>query len=902
MPYSVRKSIMVGLGGTGRDAVLTVKRKLREVYGDIPPTIKFLVFDTTLPTYAPDSERLEGGEFVPIQVEDAAGLIRTQPDIRKWFPDHGVPIRSAIDGAGQIRGVGRMALFANSKSVLSAIRNVVGKVRDFSVGRIQNDKYEVMGKHISINIVTSLGGGTGSGIFLDVAFLFRNSGLDDNDKIVGYLLLPSIFKWHPFTDNVEPNSYAALKELEYFMCLEGQSINQKYGFGDEQIRLDRAPFNVVYLLDNINRQNTEYREIEDLTGFLGTGLFLSCGALAKNSSDTLDNATSVLSGLKKIRGKRPLFSSFGVSEVFYDGKRIADLVSREIALKLINIYNGEVDLDVTNEVESLIDVMSIREDRDTDNVIDAIIPPTKLRAFEMPDARKGAAQRIIEIKTMYINRAEEETLQLANRNFDVLLQEKLKALRTELEERINSAYGITHAEKFINILAGRLDAFKAMMLEERNEYEAKRKKSQAKYDILVEDIKKAEAKMLGTSKAVQEACANYQRNVLNEVTELKEKKRRERGADFFTNLVAELKGWQTRVSEIKGHLSKLTQSMSNDVQRAQGKKHEIKAFVIDLDDYLLSKTETGTVDLSDFVSWLKNSGRSATEWSDLQTSDVEKIILEYCREQKAVKQLVETNIEKELRKLPEAELESIICHLDEMAVPLWQYSVEARNSTQTIYMFGVPDTDETIMRDKNLLNKLTGSIENPSCVATGDPHRIIFFKTEVAVPGFTVHRMAKFREDYLDENAPFNYHTDKNMEANFPDLFPESEDEQGRRYWSIALAPEDLGFGFVRKQGPHYYAKSESMGNPVDKYFVKLAQGRKEAMKMFLSNVDLIREIRDSVDAQVRRLGNETVASNLEKYRQQLIDGALGAGEEIKKQVELEIKDIESYVRSLKSL
>lgn len=893
---------MVGLGGTGRDAVLNVKRKLRQVYGDIPPTVKFLVFDTTQPTYQPDGEKLEGGEFVPIQVEDAAGLIRTQPDIRKWFPDHGVPIRSAIDGAGQIRGVGRMALFANSKSVLSAIRNVVGKVRDFSVGRVQNDKYEVMGKHISINIVTSLGGGTGSGTFLDVAFLFRNSGLDSNDKIVGYLLLPSIFKSHPFTDNVEPNAYAALKELEYYMCLEGQSINQKYGFGDEQISMEKPPFNLVYLVDNINKQNTEYREIEDLTEFLGTGLLLSCGALAKGSSDTLDNATSVLSGLKKIQGKRPLFSSFGVSEVFYDGRRLADLVSREIALKLINIYEGEVNLDVSNEVESLIDVMNIREDRDRDDVIDAIIPPSKLRAFELPDARKGAAQRIIETKTLYTNRAEEETLQVANKNFDNLLQQKLKALRKELEERINSGYGITHSEKFVNILCGRLDAFKSMMLDERNEYEVRRKKTQSKYDVLVEDVKKAETKMLGTTRAVQEACANYQRNAMNEAMELREKKRRERGADFYSNLLAEMKGWQSRVNEIKGHLSRLTQSLSNDIQRAQGKKPQIKAFAINLDDYLLSKTETGTVNLSDFITWLKNSNRSITEWPDMQTPDVEKVILEYCGEQKVVKQLVDTDIETELKKLPEAELASIVTHLDEMAAPLWQYTVEARNKTQTIYMFGVPDKDETIMRRKELLTKLTGSIENPSCVATGDPHRIIFFKTEVAIPGFTIHRAAKFREDYLDENAPFNYHTDKNMEANFPDLFPESDDEQGRRYWSIALAPEDLGFGFIRKQGQYYYARSESMGNAVDKYMVKLAQGRREAMKMFMSNVDLIREIRESVESQAKRLGNDSVATNLAKYRDQLISGATGAGDDIKKQVDLEIKDIDDYVKSLKSL
>ncbi|MBM3461708.1 MAG: hypothetical protein FJX76_06360 [Armatimonadetes bacterium] len=52
MAYMVRKTVMIGLGGTGRDAVLQCKRKLLEVYGETPPTCKFLCFDTTDPPHS----------------------------------------------------------------------------------------------------------------------------------------------------------------------------------------------------------------------------------------------------------------------------------------------------------------------------------------------------------------------------------------------------------------------------------------------------------------------------------------------------------------------------------------------------------------------------------------------------------------------------------------------------------------------------------------------------------------------------------------------------------------------------------------------------------------------------------------------------------------------------------
>lgn len=899
MPYAVRLNIMVGIGGTGRDAVLKVKRKLKQVYGEIPPTVKFLVIDTTDLTtmqYQDKDIRLDGREFLSIQMYDPIELLR-KPDIKAWYPER-VPVKTAIDGASQVRAVGRMALFANDSRVLPAISKVMEDVRSFDVGRLENDKYELISKRVVVNIVCSLGGGTGSGTFIDVAYLFRYAGAIKPDyKIAGYFLMPTVFTKHPFTRNVEPNCYAALKELDYHMNLQLQDDRAKYKFGERMISRQYPPYDVVYLVDNVNKEGTAYSEIEDLTEFLSTGLFISCGTVAKNTNDSLDNAESQILGMKSIHGKKAQYCSFGISEVIFNKNAISMLLQRELALKLVNAFSIPTKLDPQKEVETFINLMGLREDRNYDKVIDAILQPSNLRSFEMPEKKKGAVQKIVDIKTTYLNRVEEEAVVTANKNYELMLPAKIKAIREEIIKQLHSDRGLSHTKKFVDLLLGRIGAFKEMLIYERNDIEEQRKRTQAKYDLLLDDIKKAEAKIFGFGKAIQEACMNYQRNALNEATQIREKKRRERAIDVFENLQEELRAWRQRIIDIDSHLSKLTESLSAAIGKMRHKKMEIKPFVIELEQYLMEKIQTGEINLNDFLKWSRDRGRSVAHWSDMRTDEVEMQILEYCNGLSPVQQISSSNIESELQRLSEEMRIRLLKQLDEMAVPLWQYSsAHIRGSSpEILYTFGVTDQEKTIMTDSNTLRKMKGTLHTPTHVSTNDPNRIIFFKAEVAIPVFAISRMERFREEYLDENAPFNFHTDRNLEPHLPDLFPEMEDTQGRLYWSVGLCPEELGIGLIRRDGTHFYARSQKFGKAVDNYMISLDQGRSQAMKKFLSNSELVAEMKNMIEGQVRQVGNAAMVENLRKYREKLLTDAQKAGEEMKKQLEWEIRDVETF-------
>ncbi len=107
-------------------------------------------------------------------------------------------------GAGQWRMLGRIALFTQVHAIYSAVEKAYKSVRDG--GRA--------GNRVRAHIICSLAGGTGSGMFWDVAFLLRI--IDPSCFITGNFLLAEAFRGVDTAGRVEPNTYAALKEISIY--------------------------------------------------------------------------------------------------------------------------------------------------------------------------------------------------------------------------------------------------------------------------------------------------------------------------------------------------------------------------------------------------------------------------------------------------------------------------------------------------------------------------------------------------------------------------------------------------------------------------------------------------------------------------------------------------------------
>jgi hypothetical protein len=320
--YQLKRTVLIGLGGTGKKALLHAKKRFLETFGEEPPLVRFLLLDTTSantdhltartpPDGREEKVRLRASEVLHIEARGASLLPQVHDEIREWFPPKADLKANILSGAGQIRALGRLALFANATTVYENLRDLLALARDYQDERPALDRqnvYEPYTPHLTLVLVGSLAGGTGSGIFLDVAFVLREL-MKDEDQLYGYFLLPDIYVNRPGTQNVEANAYAALKELDHFMS---QEDTWSYAFGGRRIQVRKKPFDMAFLVNRENRAGKAFNELDDLAELLGLGLYLASGPLGKEQMDVFDNIVHQLNEQKgRYYGKTAHYASLG---------------------------------------------------------------------------------------------------------------------------------------------------------------------------------------------------------------------------------------------------------------------------------------------------------------------------------------------------------------------------------------------------------------------------------------------------------------------------------------------------------------------------------------------------------------------------------------------------------------
>lgn len=166
-----------------------------------------------------------------------------------------------MNGAAGVRQAGRLLLFTKINQVVGAIDK---KIKTLSVGT---------NKKLMVFLLTGLSGGTGSGAFLDIAYIVRgiierdygSAGIDRVNTL-GYLFTPDVnlsnksLSEHT-REYIRKNGYAALKELDYWMNVDsrGERFQQQYG-NILTVNSPLPPFNLCHL---ISATNTEGKLLEN---------------------------------------------------------------------------------------------------------------------------------------------------------------------------------------------------------------------------------------------------------------------------------------------------------------------------------------------------------------------------------------------------------------------------------------------------------------------------------------------------------------------------------------------------------------------------------------------------------------------------------------------------------------
>ena len=252
---SIAPVIIIGCGGSGGKVVLNLKRRIgdellrRGWTGGIPSAWQFRWIDvpTVQERYPEFGPPLAAREYLALAPSDHYSDIDEQlcqsagPNLGRlagWRPTPSLTL-PVSKGAGQMRAVGRAVALtrplAIADSVHSAVEAVHGGTAEldnlarFLSGSDADAAVAAEPQTPIVFVVSSLAGGTGSGIYLDVCDIVRKGFPDLTNSVLAVLFTAEVFKGVKLDGGMAPNTVAALAELGAGALSGGQTTEPLLG-------------------------------------------------------------------------------------------------------------------------------------------------------------------------------------------------------------------------------------------------------------------------------------------------------------------------------------------------------------------------------------------------------------------------------------------------------------------------------------------------------------------------------------------------------------------------------------------------------------------------------------------------------------------------------------------------
>jgi len=900
-----RPTVVIGLGGTGYNTLLKLKQRFVDAYGNVPPIVKFLSIDTTENAEAPNEAHLDPNEMLVLQVSTPERLVGngTNPHLDEWWPPE-VPKQAITAGAGQVRARGRLALFARAGEVYSRLQRTIDEVR-----AIRNQKqsyaeqFQVSARSgVEVYVVGSIAGGTGSGTFLDVAFMARDIVSDSESNLTAVLLLPGLFTRKPGVALVKPNAYGALKEIEYLSTMKG---NFQIDYGMRRVDVTRPPFDLIYLIDNVNEQGRVVSDDRDLYALIADGMYVQIGSqIGVDNANAVDNIKTQIATAARVKGRSPQYCSFGVASLVMPS---FDSMMFEDAKRLVNdeLLNGAVvDSEIEGDVQRFIESNRLRED-DSDQVIEFLSQREgggQLR-FPMPLGQlkfdNKALTGIRNLHTSHRSRAERQIAQSVATNFESLRDTSVAAINAVWESLVNRVNGFTRAERFFEKLQAKLEWYQTMMDGEAKEERTKLKA--LNFKPAEDQIAEAVGAFMRREARIKTACEVYG-GLADRESELSVRVARlEKAAELYSALHAHTQSILNSCYRIRENLSAARKQFEQQYLDATNPRGTSRLFeqVVGFDPGEHRPAVTG----EDFVKWYADHHNgSLAQWAGLKAAEVHADVQQFVL--KCYEPLTSLTMDDILRRSPAEAVSQELKRVDNLAVPLWRYDlgkipVVNQSVINEFYHYGVGDADATVLKESRYDAGLPKGNAKPAMVSTRDPRRILLFKVKTGIPLFALAEIDDMERAYLDPNKVISNHLDRRWQE-IPNLIPRSGDGEALRWFALAQAPEP--FAIIKREGAWYSMKSKS-GRRVDNSMIRLAQGRVPAYSAFEKNRELVAEAEEAIDTIVTREGATRVIQILREYTESLSKQMAGAVDAaVKDQVEGEVLAIEDYVRRMETL
>lgn len=342
-------TLFVGVGGIGSQIVLKVAKRCKD--GEAK-NIRFVVMDTNA-NDLDDVVHSSSGTIVPIQTSSTQTVkdyLVVDKDAREeWFPNNSTLYgKSVSEGAGQVRAISRLALNAMSKT--GKLQPMYKAIDDLFL----KDGGDLK-QALRVVVVSSISGGTGSGIALPISMMIRdylyNHYREKAAIIRGFFLLPgvldTVISSETEKQSLRRNGYATIKEINAFM-IKGSGFcevrKELERYKDIHIdvplptggiqRLDNLPFDFAFLLDRMDQRQESMQSLDQYKEFAAQSLYEQhIGPMQKTAFSQDDNIIKEFSNHDNLGRNR--FGGIGASVLKYPYEDIADYIAYGRAIERI---------------------------------------------------------------------------------------------------------------------------------------------------------------------------------------------------------------------------------------------------------------------------------------------------------------------------------------------------------------------------------------------------------------------------------------------------------------------------------------------------------------------------------------------------------------------------------------
>lgn len=892
----IKRCLYVGLGGTGMNAVLHTKKMFIDTYGDKPPMIEFLGVDTDGGVYKKSLVSLKGNnitlsanEQVPIRVENPLPIYNANIEKFSWLPKENVKsMTSMVAGAGQVRTNGRFAFTVNYDSVRSKVKQALASIT--AAGILNDDKFETMSNEVEIHLIFSVCGGTGCGTFVNMACLLRE--LAPNCKLTGYAVLPEVFKLMAANGmaKVGTNAYGALLDLDYLMSMGVGSTPFRIEYINNSYDVQVRPFNSVIFVDNTNIKGDTYKHVDELAEMISLALVTSSGALASESQSVSDNTEKQIDeGDMDIDNKKAWASGMGACEILFRGADLAKMYSLKAAKNLVDKLNQSEE-DADQIANSWIDSpeVNIRENNNNDNVIDFIAANNAKFAFEMEE--KGDVRAIVE-QTLKANEVKQEVIDQKKKE---LLDRVVVELQNLVRKQLNKDGGVALTQKVLASITAQVEIFLDEMNAEKEELMDKEAALVKAKDIAVADLDSYLKKFFKSNSRIEElseAVASVVRKLsLRKIDEV----RHSAAIAIFNSILGMLADAKQKVATIAASLEKVSGILTSDLAKMQNDAgNTSRLFQIDLAKKYGGSValDTKEVQVSEFLKTLDGEDK-ILGFLEQNSEDITKRLMAYTDNLNSVLEYKNRTIDDVLNGLDESQLKDVVTlaigKSQVLLCPDYGGKFPKARALDAYYV-GVPEKGNNRLQKDDFFRTHLDPATNPDVTFTsiGMKDRIIVYRLTGVYPAYTIASVARqyeyeYHQNAINPNKPSS-HVDNNllvrMKSEEWSLQPkETNDDDILDIWVKGFM-----FGLIKYDKGCYQYQSETLGDPLNKYWVKVnisgAKYRDLAFAEFKTKQgDLLKEYQRRFEEMAEQKGSEAMRAEILKAKEDYYDPETGAG------------------------